>query len=182
MKSSVRKPPVASSALASRRTRRSLLKFFVGYAVVFGLFSAVSASISFENTLGRLMSAYAARSGALLLNAVDRSASGSDGRVVVAGTVVRVMSGCNGVEVLTVVLPALLVVPIPLRAKIGGIALSILGLSVLNSLRVASLCLIKVRFPALFEVAHIYVWQVAIIVAGVSFFIYWTERFAVDQP
>ena len=77
---------------------------------------------------------------------------------------------------------AVLAFPSPLRIKLWGVLLGFTAIFALNLLRVISLYYIVLRYPKLFEGAHIYVWQTVVIGAAVLLWLFWAQRAAPVGP
>ena len=73
---------------------------------------------------------------------------------------------------------AVIAYPSPLRAKVIGVAIGVLALSVINLVRITSLFWIGSRYPQHLDVAHLLVWQTAIIVIAIVMWLLWAERLA----
>ena len=159
------------------RDRRILIRLWLGYGVLLLALPVILPSAFFVNSLTPLLGAVIAKSGALVLNLFGQEAAGHGDTLIAAGSALRIATGCNGIEVFVVVLPAFLLVPSSLRSKAIGIALTIGGVYVVNVIRVVSLCQLLRYQPSLFEIGHYYVWQALIIIGGLTFWLYWAQRF-----
>lgn len=117
-----------------------------------------------------------ARGSGILLNLLGQS-------VVVTGTVVgsprfavNINNGCNGVEAMLILLAAIVAFPASPRARAAGLALGAIAVQVLNAIRIVSLYLLGAYYPRLFDMFHTAVWQIAIILAAIVFFLMWSAR------
>lgn len=117
-----------------------------------------------------------ARGSGVLLNLLGQS-------VVVTGTVVssprfavNINNGCNGVEAMLILLASIVAFPASLRARAAGLALGAIAVQVLNAIRIVSLYLLGAYYPRLFDMFHTAVWQIAIILAAIVFFLMWSAR------
>lgn len=91
------------------------------------------------------------------------------------GFSVNILDGCNGMDVTAIVLSAVLAFPSTFLQKGVGILIGILGVQVVNIIRIVTLYLIGMNYPALFERFHYYVWQTAVIVLSMAIWIFWAE-------
>jgi exosortase H (IPTLxxWG-CTERM-specific) len=105
--------------------------------------------------------------------------------VAVAGTVLRtprfaldVHNGCNGIEAMMLLAAAVLAFPATLRSRLFGLLAGCAAVQLLNLVRVASLVWVGEHHRALFDVAHVAVWQCVVILAAVSMFVFWSWKFA----
>jgi len=116
------------------------------------------------------------------------------GRVGVAGNVMagpragftmRVMEGCNGVEVVVLLWSAMLAWPAGRVAKIKGMVLGALIVQAANTLRIISLFYLGQWNQNWFEWMHLYVWQILIMILGLAVFSVWirgTPEIATPGP
>jgi exosortase H (IPTLxxWG-CTERM-specific) len=108
-----------------------------------------------------------------------------DPNVVATGNVIRstgngfavaIEAGCNGVEATLVLLAAILAFPAPWRHKLWGIALGVVAIQLLNVVRVISLFYLGQWSFAVFEWAHLYVWQALIMLDVLVVWLVWVRR------
>ncbi len=108
-----------------------------------------------------------------------------DGSVVASGNVIRsgsngfavaIEAGCNGVEATLVLLAAILAFPAPWRHKVWGIAIGVVAIQLLNVVRVISLFYLGQWSFAVFEWAHLYVWQALIMLDVLIVWLIWVRR------
>ncbi|MFO1396400.1 MAG: exosortase H [Burkholderiales bacterium] len=108
-----------------------------------------------------------------------------DGNVVASGNVIRstsngfavaIEAGCNGVEATLVLLAAILAFPAPWRHKARGIAIGVVAIQLLNVVRVISLFYLGQWSFAVFEWAHLYVWQALIMLDVLVVWLIWVRR------
>lgn len=127
----------------------------------------------------------------LVVNPVTAAIARAGGAVLAAlgipnqtyGTVIRgedgfsvnILDGCNGMDVTAIVLSAVLAFPSTLAQKGIGVLLGILGVHAVNLVRIVTLFLIGMNYPALFERFHYYVWQTVVIVLSMAIWIFWAE-------
>lgn len=91
------------------------------------------------------------------------------------GFSVNILDGCNGMDVTAIVISAVLAFPSTFAQKGIGVLLGVLGVHVVNLVRIVSLYLIGMNYPALFEKFHYYVWQTAVIILSMAIWIFWAE-------
>ena len=119
-----------------------------------------------------------ARVSGVLLNVIGQ-------KVSVAGTVisstrfaVNINNGCNGVEAMLILLASIVAFPATPKAKLIGLGLGAVVVQVLNAVRIITLYLLGAYQPRLFDLFHTAVWQIAIILVAVIFFLQWSARVA----
>ena len=91
------------------------------------------------------------------------------------GQTARVGTGCSGAELMMVLVPAILVFPASLRARLIGVLAAIAFVFPLNAVRVSTLTVLLATDMQLFELAHLYFWQALLIACLVGFFLAWLE-------
>jgi exosortase H (IPTLxxWG-CTERM-specific) len=131
--------------------------------------------------------ALVARTSTVAIAAFDRDAR-STGNVVYSDRThfaVSIEPGCNGVEAMLVLAAAMLAFPAPWSSRLLGLLAGSLAIQALNVLRIASLFYLGQHSLALFEWAHLYVWQ-ALIMLDVLLvwlvWIRWQDRARVPSP
>lgn len=107
-----------------------------------------------------------------------------DSRVVAEGDIlrftdgigaVRVLAGCNAVEVCALLAAAIFAYPTTFIRSLAGAALAILSLQMVNLLRIISLLYLSRGEPSLFEFFHNYVWDAMIGLEGLVLFFGWAH-------
>ncbi len=93
-----------------------------------------------------------------------------------------ILTGCNGVEALLILISACLAFPSPWRRRLLGVAAGTIAVLGANLLRLLSLIAIANFFPAWLEFFHIYVWQTLMVLIAFALFALWGIRFAQDRP
>lgn len=88
---------------------------------------------------------------------------------------VRVLAGCNAVEVCALLSAAILAFPGRLRDGLIGAGLGIIALQVINLARIISLLYLSRGSMEVFEFFHLYVWDAMIGLEGLLIFFIWTR-------
>lgn len=95
---------------------------------------------------------------------------------------VTIVAGCNGVEATIMLLAAMLAFPASLAAKAIGIVVGTIAVQGLNLVRVVSLYFIgRWSMPA-FEFAHLYAWQVLILLDVLIVWLLWLRALPATKP
>ena len=71
---------------------------------------------------------------------------------------------------------AVMAYPSPARSKSLGVLLGLVVLSLVNVARIMSLFWIGSAYPQYLDVAHLLVWQSAIILLAIVLWLFWIER------
>lgn len=93
------------------------------------------------------------------------------------GFTINILNGCNGVYVTGIVVSAVLAFPSSWKEKALGAILGVVGVHLVNLIRILSLFYIGLRLPGLFERFHYYVWQTGVIIVSMAIWIFWAEVF-----
>ena len=91
---------------------------------------------------------------------------------------VDIVAECTAVGPLVLFIGAVIAYPAPLKAKAFGAALGLVALTLVNLVRIISLFLIGSAYPEYLEVAHLLVWQTAIILFAIVLWLLWVGRLA----
>jgi exosortase H (IPTLxxWG-CTERM-specific) len=93
-----------------------------------------------------------------------------------SGFTLKVVDGCNAVNVIVLLWSAMLAWPASLTAKLKGLTLGALIIQVVNTLRIITLFYVGQWNRDWFEWLHVYVWEVLIMILGLSVFAVWIRR------
>lgn len=95
----------------------------------------------------------------------------------------EVGSGCSGLQALVLAWAAVLAFPAPVRARLFGCLLLTPAVIAVNLLRISGLWLAGAYRPELFDLGHVYLGQVLIILATAALWWAWASRQpAVPRP
>ena len=86
---------------------------------------------------------------------------------------VSIEAGCNGVEASIVLFAAMLAFPSSIKAKIIGMSIGFLAIQAMNLTRIITLFYIGQWNQSFFEWAHLYIWQVLIMLDVLVVFLIW---------
>lgn len=86
---------------------------------------------------------------------------------------VSIEAGCNGVEAAIILIAGILAFPSPWKLKLIGIAIGIAAVQAANLLRVISLYYLGQWDMAVFEFAHLYLWQALIMLDVLVVWLLW---------
>ena len=91
---------------------------------------------------------------------------------------VNIVAECTAVGPLVLFIGAVVAYPAPLRAKMLGALLGLVVLTLVNLVRIMSLFWIGSAYPQYLDMAHLLVWQTAIILLAIILWLFWVERVA----
>ena len=107
---------------------------------------------------------------------------------IVAGTTVQssvfgitVVTACTGVFITGLFLIAVIAFPARWTSKLIGAGIGIVGIFLVNIVRLVSLYFIGVHWPGFLDQAHQLVWQSLLIVIAVALWLLWAGRWAYGQ-
>jgi exosortase H (IPTLxxWG-CTERM-specific) len=172
-----RSPSGAAGASANKRSALFLVRFVVLLVV----FYAIVASHPVNDAVIVPFTGAIARASAAILNVLGE-------RVTVLGTEIRssrfavaIENGCNGVETALLFGAAVLAFPAPWKRRLLGLLLGFVAIQIINLVRVVTLFLVGVHWPALFGTSHTILWQSIVVLCGVLLFLLWAAREARAQ-
>jgi exosortase H (IPTLxxWG-CTERM-specific) len=116
-----------------------------------------------------------ARLSAAFIRPLDQNVANA-GRVLqntASGFGVSIESGCNGVETAIFLIAAIFAFRAPLRQKLAGAAIGVCTIQLLNLVRIISLFYLGQWNRPLFEWAHLYLWQVLMMVDVLAVWLLW---------
>ena len=92
-----------------------------------------------------------------------------------SGIGVSIEPGCNGIEACIILFAAIIAFPSTLKQKIGGIILGFVAIQALNLVRIISLFYLAGWNHDWFEFAHLYLWQVLIMLDVIVVWLLWVR-------
>ena len=94
---------------------------------------------------------------------------------------VNIVAECTAVGPLVLFIGAVAAYPTSLRAKGMGVLIGLVALTVVNVVRIVSLFWIGSSYPQYLSVAHLLVWQTAMILLAIVLWLLWVEKLAVAR-
>lgn len=177
-----RRNAVRVAVISARRMRLCARRVFgwrnaVRVAVIF-VATLVAAMIDSGELDGAWLDAFCAmlaRITGVALTLLGTPAS-SDGATVGADAfAATIVSACTALDVIILFAAAALVYPVSISARLLGLLLGVAALFALNIVRIVSLILIGIHYIDLLEDAHLLVWQPAMAIAAIGFWILWHQ-------
>jgi exosortase H (IPTLxxWG-CTERM-specific) len=165
------------------RYRREITFLVLFVVLLAGGFTLISVNWVNDHVIEPFTGGVAQLSGAVL-NLMGQRVT-MQGTIIQGRFAVNIRNGCNGVEAMLIFLAAVLAFPAPWRWRLGGLALGIAAIQVVNLVRVVSLYLIGVYYPSVFASFHTVIWQSVVILCGVLLWVVWANRLpapARDEP
>lgn len=156
-----------------------LALFLVLFASLQGLYGAAK-----DTWLERLViDRVTVQTAAWLIDAVDPSVGVEPvgPRLRAPGGGINVLGGCEGTEVVFLMIAAMLVAPLSWRARLIGLLAGTAFVFVLNQARVIALFYAFRADKALFDMLHGIVAPLLLIIAAASFFVVWLQHHTDDD-
>ena len=151
------------------------VRFAVGFAVLVSIFEVVYHAVALESmAFFYFTSALAHIAGTLLIPFYDRvTLTGS--RLATHEFLVTVNSGCEGLQVCTLLTAAILAFPAPWKKKLVGIVAGNLWLQGWNIMRIATLVVVGGLYEPAFEPTHVYVWPTILVAVCLATWMAWAR-------
>lgn len=146
--------------------------FVFAFAVLQGFWGVARGSAVEQVVIGTLTVEPAA--GLINLLTPEARAVAHGTRLAAPGGGINVRYGCEGTEVLFLLLAALLACPLSWRARLGGALCGGCLVFALNQVRLLALFYAYRAEPALFDRLHGTVAPIVLVAATALFFLYWT--------
>lgn len=93
-----------------------------------------------------------------------------------SGFAIGVKKGCDALEPMALLLSGIVAFPSSWRKKMYGLAAGLFVLFVFNIIRIASLFVVGIKNPSLFEAMHLEVWQMVFILISIVIWIIWVRK------
>jgi exosortase H (IPTLxxWG-CTERM-specific) len=151
-----------------------LVKFFV---ILIGAYLLIAWNPVNDHVIAPFTAAIARGSG-VLLNLLGQGVNVSGTYIGSSRFAVNINNGCNGVEAMLILLASIVAFPATMRARLTGLALGAVAVQLMNAVRIVTLFLLGVYQPRLFDMFHTAVWQIAVILVAIGFFLVWSARVA----
>ncbi len=96
------------------------------------------------------------------------------------GFSMEIRDGCNGVNVVILLWAAILAYPAGWKWKLAGLGGGLAAIQILNLLRLISLYYLGQYSWPVFEFAHLYLWEMLIILDAIVVFGFWSRRAVIE--
>ena len=156
--------------------RRPILRFVLLFALFVGISYLISATALFQHRIFPVYLEWNASISSAVLRALGQETSANKSSISSSRFMIEVARGCDAVEPTALFVAAVLASPIALRLKLPGLVMGVLCLAVLNLVRIVTLFLVGVYWPAAFHVFHVDIWQGVFILLAVVLWIAWAKR------
>lgn len=164
---------------ASRRKRgwiyakRPVLGFVLLFAVLLGVFYAVTFVDKVNMEVFPAYMRFNARASVAVINLFDEGAKANGTRVWSRRFSVDILHGCDAIAPTALFVAAVLAFPASFLSKIPGVVVGALVLAVVNLIRIIALFFTGIHFPRAFEAMHVDVWQPVFILLSLMLWVSW---------
>lgn len=151
-----------------------LVRFVIVFILLIGVFYAFYIPISQVEGYNSYLALFAKATGGILsLFGEDISVSGTD--VKSSLFAMQIVPGCDGMEAMALFVSAVLASPVSLRLRIWFILPGILGVLLVDLVRLVSLFYIGAYWPKALHVMHWDIWPGLLIVIVLSSWLVWAR-------
>ena len=150
---------------------RSLAVFTLGIVLAAFIYSKLLGTALFITFLS-----HTANTAASVLNLLGGHVSVSGAVISTGGFSVSIGSGCDGLIPIMLFICAVLAYPCKIKYKAAGIIIGTVCLYSLNLVRIISLLYIGEHLREFFDMAHLLLWQSAMILTTVFLWLLWVRR------
>lgn len=153
-------------------------RFFVLFVVLVVVLFTLELTHPVQNLIVLPWTALLASISAALIGAFDADvlAYGKILQDARTGIGVSIEAGCNGVEACLILLAALLAYPASWTMRLIGVAFGFVAIQAVNVLRVITLFYLAGWNHAVFEFAHLYLWQALIMLDVLVVWLLWIRQ------
>lgn len=92
------------------------------------------------------------------------------------GPAIEIERGCDAIEPSALLASAVMASPVPFVSRLLAVGAGTALLMLLNLVRIISLYLFQVHYPAAFETMHLDVWQALFIILAIVLWGMWASR------
>ncbi|MFV2073786.1 MAG: exosortase H [Thermoanaerobaculales bacterium] len=158
--------------------RRPEARFLILFLTILGVGFTTIALKQVNDAVVVPYTAFVARVSGAVLRLFGESATVNSCVVSSPRFAVTIYNGCNGLITSLIFISGVLAFPARWGAKVVGVFGGLLAIQLINLVRIVSLFYIGIYLPEFFNESHIFVWQSLVILAGISLWIVWAQRFA----
>jgi len=170
------------------RTRWPVIRFVLLFGLFMGAFHLLFfAPFTKGTTYKSYLNANAAAAGAVLdVLGFDVDVAGDRISSATRSFSITVRRGCDAIQPMALFVSALVAFPASIRSKVPAIFLGLAALATLNLARIVTLYIIGLKWPKLFHLMHVDVWQAVFIFLALLLWICWAwwatrDRTAADH-
>ena len=111
-----------------------------------------------------------------VLNIFGAGTEATENTLYGGGTSIQIYEGCDGIEPTMLLIAGIVAFPANLRSKLRGALFGGAFLLGVNFIRIITLYLANVHWPAGFEFLHLEFWQMLFILLAILTWVYWIRK------
>lgn len=163
-----------SAGRSSSITRgRPVLRFICTFAALVLLYYVVTSMQWFAGVVFPLSLRLNAHAAGIVLNALGEQVTIDGPFMTASGVRLEIRRGCDALEPVALYVAAVIAFPIAWRAKLKGALAGVIGLLVLNQIRIVSLYYIVRAAPDWFGTVHDDIWQPLFVLCAMGIWLAW---------
>jgi len=151
------------------------VRFAVAFALLISIFEVIYHAVALESAAFYKLTHTLAQAAGVVLEPFYDRVTVSSARVSTNKFVVTVDYGCDGIQVCTLLMAAVLAFPSTVMQKVVGVVGGVLWLQAWNVMRVATLVAVGGFDRKLFEPTHIYIWPTLLVVICLATLMAWAR-------
>ena len=167
---------LSSKFKAFRGGKSPIFNFFIKFLGVLLPFYVVWHTDFFKETILASWTALNSSMASVILNLFGASTTSVGNMLSGPGASLQIYEGCDGIEPVMLLVAGIVAFPAPVKHKLKGILYGSLFILGLNFVRILSLYVVQVYWPAGFEFMHIEFWQVVFILVAVLVWVFWIKK------
>jgi exosortase/archaeosortase family protein len=156
-----------------------VLVFVAIFAILMGVFYSVWYSVWFNININPKILSVNATLSSKILNLLPLHTRVNSDIIFSSQFSISIKRGCDAMEAIGLFLCALLAFPARWKAKFIGLIAGVCILFFMNIVRITTLFLIGVYYPAAFDIMHVEVWQMIFIILSIVLWLLWLRYFTI---
>lgn len=152
-----------------------MTRFFLTFLLVMGVLFALELLPVGQQYFVQPLTALLADTSAFIISIFGRELV-TEGDIIIdvaTGFAIQIAAGCNGVEVMILLVAAIAAFPAPWRYKLYGALPGLVAIQAFNLVRIVSLFFLGLFHKEAFEWAHLYIWQALIMLDTLVVWLVW---------
>ncbi|MBW2049731.1 MAG: archaeosortase/exosortase family protein [Deltaproteobacteria bacterium] len=164
------------------RSNRKAIRFFLFFVLLFVVGQALY-NFVYPLTLPYLVHKFNAEAGSMIINLItpDEKSFVQERAIRSGRFLLQIGWGCEGTEGMLILLAGIWAFQMSIKRKLLGSLIGVLILYIFNLIRIVVLYYLLKYKPDVFDLTHIYIGQIFLILIAFIFFIWWTSRFGEDD-
>lgn len=175
-------PPPSKKEKTTMKIGRDLLKAYAVFIGFTALAFVAMQTIWCTDYILQPLNSFTAGGSAWLMGLFGTETDHLGSRIMSEAGSVNIAEGCNSAYATIIFLAGIFAFPTGWRQKLLGAILGTVALFVINLARVVTLVYLSGSNKDLFDEAHLYIWQFAIILIGGLLWLLWYDKIVSRRP